>query len=80
MLLVANTKLWKWCKPYSLSKHILLEENVDASAFSPYFGSITLVRKSIQLNGCSNTKMRSKSMDWFLYDRDLRHEAVNIKN
>ena len=24
--------------------------------------------------------MESKSMDWFLYDRDLRHDRVNEKN
>ena len=24
-----------------------------------------------------NSFMRSKSMNWFLYDRDLRHERVN---
>ena len=24
--------------------------------------------------------MRSKSMDWFLYDNGLRHERVNISN
>ena len=23
--------------------------------------------------------LRSKSMDWFLYDRDLRHERVKAK-
>ena len=23
--------------------------------------------------------MQSKSMDWFLYDRDLRYERINIK-
>ena len=22
--------------------------------------------------------MQSKSMDWFLYDKDLRHERVNL--
>ena len=24
--------------------------------------------------------LRSKSMDWFLYDNDLRHERVNTKS
>ena len=24
--------------------------------------------------------MESKSLDWFLYDRDLRHDRVNEKN
>ena len=25
----------------------------------------------------SKTNLQSKSMDWFLYDNDLRHERVN---
>ena len=39
--------------------------------------------KGVIFNNCTpliNTFMRSKSMDWFLYDNGLRHERVNCKS
>ena len=36
-------------------------------------------RKSLSYRNQS-TDFQSKSMDWFLYDRDPRHERINLKN
>ena len=43
--------------------------------------SFTLVNRSLVHDGCpyhiETESILCKSMDWFLYDRDLRHERVN---
>ena len=40
---------------------------------------LTLSRRRCQLYRNQSTDFESKSMDWFLYNRDLRHEKVKEK-
>ena len=45
-----------------------------------YGQQINSWRRSISCRNQSTTDLQSKSMDWFLYDRDLRKERINASH
>ena len=45
------------------------EERLDSFMTDPIINTLSLINQTIDF--------QSKSVDWFLYDKDLRHERVN---
>ena len=75
---VADMTIWKKNKPRFKNKIIFLnfKEYVGLNIFLHFFPILTLSwRRSLSYRNQS-TDLKSKSIDWFLYDKGLRHESI----
>ena len=80
---VADMTIWKKKKPRFKNKIIFLnfKEYVGLIIFLHFFPILTLSWRRPLSYKNQSIDLRSKSMDWFLYDNVLRHERFkrNIK-
>ena len=78
---VENVTIWKKIyKPRFKNKIIFLnfKEYVGLNIFLRFFPILTLSWRRPLSYRNQSIDLPSKSMDWFLYDNDLRHERVKI--
>ena len=82
MVLAKSVCKWKkkdifLCSSYFLMCDLKLSRNSQSYSFDLFLPTLTLSQWGHLWYRNQSTDLLSKSMDWFLYDRDLRRERVS---